>query len=166
MSDDDNRCGFDEDEWYSDSNTRVRRSHQLQEHYKKHSDPLTCYRYLYGDKFSLKYLGDKSLDDELSAKSFGHPVVYLEKEYRGTITDRSFYCKVELDRIHPRSVICNRVDEEAWLIPTCDGCVLQGTVDCTCYFCKLHSRNVCTCEQVISLKIKFSMKTKIYEVKK
>ena len=166
MSDDDNCCGFDEDEWNSDSNTRVRRSHQLQEHYKKHSDPLTCYRYLYGDKFALKHLGDKRLDHKLLPKPYGHPVVYLEKEYCGTIINRCFYYKVELDHIHPRSVICNRVDEEAWLIPTCDGCVLQGTVDCTCYFCKLHSRNFCTCEQVIASKTKIAMKAKNYTVKK
>ena len=138
----------------------------MQEHYKKHSDLLTYYRYLYGDKFALKHLGDKSLDNELSAKPYGHPVVYLEKENRGTITNRCFYCKVEIDRIHPCSVICNRVDEEAWLIPICDGCVLQGTVDRTCYFCKLHSGNFSTCEQVIALKTKIAMKAKIYKVKK
>ena len=167
MSDDDNCCGFDEDEWYSDSNTRVRRSHQLKEHCKKRSNALTCYRYLYADKFLSKHIGDKSLDDELSAQPFGNPVVYWEKEYRGTIMNRCFYCKVELDRsIHPRSVICNCVDEEAWLIPTCDGCVLQGTVDRTCYFCKLHSRNFCTYEQVITLMTNIAMKAKIYKVRK
>ena len=46
MSNDDNGCGFDDDEWNYDSNTRVGSSHQLKEHCKKHSNALAYFRFL------------------------------------------------------------------------------------------------------------------------